>query len=87
MDDRHDPEHQYTIRGVPKPLDIVVRRQAKEEGMSLNRFAIRALENEVGQGKPRENHDLDWLCGTWVEDPETDRALEEQRRVDPDLWS
>jgi hypothetical protein len=31
-------------------------------------------------------HDLDDLAGTWVDDPEFDKAIEEQHKVDPELW-
>jgi hypothetical protein len=29
---------------------------------------------------------LDDLAGTWVHDPEFDKAIEEMHRVDPELW-
>jgi len=31
-------------------------------------------------------HDLDHFIGTWEEDPEFDRALEDQRQIDEELW-
>jgi hypothetical protein len=36
--------------------------------------------------KPGTRRDLTFITGTWVEDPEFDKILEEQRRIDPDLW-
>jgi len=32
-----------------------------------------------------ERVNLDDLAGTWVDDPEFDRAIEEQHRIDPEL--
>lgn len=29
---------------------------------------------------------MDDLAGTWVDDPEFDKAIEEQHRIDPELW-
>ena len=29
---------------------------------------------------------MDDLAGTWFDDPEFDRALEEMDQVDPELW-
>lgn len=78
-------ENQYTVRGVSKKLDLVARRRAREDGVSLNRLVLRALENEVGQGS-RERNDLDWLSGSWVEDAVFDQALDEQRKVNLADW-
>jgi hypothetical protein len=32
------------------------------------------------------HHDLDALAGTWEDDPEFDRAIADQDRVDEALW-
>lgn len=32
-------------------------------------------------------HDLDKFAGTWIDDPEFDRAMEEFDRIDEELWS
>jgi hypothetical protein len=37
-------------------------------------------------GTPRKYRSLEGIAGTWKEDPEFDRALEDQRRIDPGLW-
>ena len=78
---------QYTIRRVPSRLDQELRRKAREEQRSLNEVALRALERGLGlaEEQPRY-HDLDDLAGTWVDDPEFDRAIEAMDQVDPELW-
>jgi len=35
---------------------------------------------------PTEQYDLDFLFGSWVDDPNVDEALEDQRKIDPELW-
>lgn len=78
---------QYTIRGVPERLDQRLRRLAEEEGKSLNAVLIRLLERGLGIGEEEvRHHDLDDLIGSWVSDPECEAALEDQRRIDPELW-
>jgi hypothetical protein len=78
---------QYTLRQVPREVDSALRRKAKQEGKSLNEVALEALSRGAGiDQKPLENHDLDFAIGTWVEDPEFDKIIEEQRQIDPDMW-
>ncbi len=76
---------QYTLRNVPKSVDRAIRAAAKRQGRSLNEVAIEALLRGLGlDDAPRR--DLSALAGSWVEDPETDRVLAEQRQIDPELW-
>ena len=78
---------QYTLRNVPPAVDRALRRQAKQLSKSLNEVALLALTRGAGVSQEAsELHDLDFLFGSWVEDQEVDRALEEQRKVDTDLW-
>ncbi len=78
---------QYTIRGISEGLDKALRRRAESEGKSLNAVLVDSLHQAVGQvSLPVEYHDLDDLIGKWGEDPEFDRCLEEQDRVDVEIW-
>ncbi len=78
---------QYTLRNVPSHLDEVLRQRAQDQGKSLNDVALEALLNGLGlSGKPVKHRDLGDIAGTWVDDPEIDEALSEQRRIDPGLW-
>ena len=80
--------HQYTIRNVPARLDKALRRRAVERGVSLNTLVVQALESEAGlSAAPKIYDDLDDLFGSWVDDKAVDRALAEQRRVDPKDWA
>lgn len=79
--------HQYTIRNVPGPVHRKLARAAADRGMSLNSFLLELLTRESGVGEPpRVRNDLARFAGTWVHDPEVDRALAEQRVVDPREW-
>ncbi len=78
---------QYTIRSVPKVVDRSLRRQAARLGKSLNEVTVSALARGAGvEAEARQHHDVDFLFGSWVEDPAVDRSLAEQRTVDEDLW-
>ncbi|MEK6644189.1 MAG: antitoxin [Planctomycetota bacterium] len=79
--------HQYTIRAVPPDVDQALRRKARASGKSLNEIVLDVLARETSNtAEPKLHHDLDFLAGTWVEDPEFDRILEEQRQIDWEQW-
>lgn len=78
---------QYTIRNIPKTLDAMLRDRARKEGKSLNRVVVEAMARAMGiSSEPVRHRDLSHLARTWVEDPEFDRAIEHQNRIDEDLW-
>ncbi|MGH9340142.1 MAG: hypothetical protein ACRD1R_11295 [Acidobacteriota bacterium] len=78
---------QYTIRAVPARVDRELRRRARQEEKSLNEVSIEALTRGIGLAEERPRfHDLDQLAGSWVEDSEFEKAIEEQDQIDPSLW-
>ena len=78
---------QYTIRGVSDRLDARIREGASKEGKSLNEAVLEILKTGLGINENQVRYtDLDDLAGTWVNDPEFDRAIEEMDRVDSELW-
>ncbi len=80
-------EMQYTVRGVPSRVDEALRKRARQQEKSLNEVTLDALASAVGLGEERPlYHDLDALAGTWVSDPEFDRAIEMQDQVEPAAW-
>jgi hypothetical protein len=79
--------HQLTIRRVPERVKRLLQELAKREEKSLNQVSLEILERGLGlTSEEIVYHDLDDLAGTWVDDPEFDKAIEEQHRVDPELW-
>jgi hypothetical protein len=78
---------QYTVRGISERLDNCLRETAAKYGSSLNTVAVEALKKGVGLGdEPAEHHDLDDLAGTWVKDPEFDKAMSEMDQIDEAMW-
>ncbi len=77
---------QYTIRGVPREVDRVLRRKARQRKISLNQLLVEELSVIGGGASARRLRSLDDLGGVWQDDPEFDRILKEQRQIDPALW-
>ena len=78
---------QYTLRNVPKHVDRLLRQWAKREHKSLNDVLLAALSLAVGlAGEPPPQRDLTDVAGSWASDPDLERGLQEQRRIDPELW-
>lgn len=78
---------QYTLRNVPAQLDRLLRAKAKQEGKSLNEVLLESLARAFGLGaEPTRHRSLEDVAGTWVADAEVERALDDQRAVDADLW-
>ena len=80
-----------TVRGVPPDVAKVIRQRATRTGTSVNRVVIGLLEEGAGvRRKPRRvlHHDLDHLAGAWSREEARafEKALQEQRRIDPELW-
>lgn len=79
--------HQYTIRNVSPRVDRAIKKKAAARGLSLNAYLVALLESDAGvTPSTRRFDDLDWIIGTWVDDPAVDAALAEQRTVDPREW-
>jgi len=78
---------QYTLRKVPRAVDSALRRRARTERKSLNRVAVEALARGAGVADaPVAQRDLGDVAGTWREDPEFDRAVTAQHRMEKGLW-
>ena len=64
-----------------------MRERAERDGKSLNEVATEALARGLDlEAEPVQHRDLGAIAGSWVRDREVDRALDEQRTIDPDLW-
>jgi len=78
---------QITIRKVPRQLNAALRKKATRGGMSINSAGIEAMKKGLGLAdEPVRQRDLDFLAGTWIEDPKFDAALEAQRKIEPATW-
>ena len=78
---------QYTLRSIPKRIDVALREKARRERKSLNQATIEAIRRGLDlDEEPLKHRDLSDVAGTWVSDRATEKALGDQRRIDPDLW-
>jgi hypothetical protein len=84
---------QLTVRGVDDLLHNKLRQEARQRGLSVNRYVLQLLREGVGIKRSYgaadiEYHDLDHLFGTWSaeEVDEFERELAAQRQIDHDLW-
>jgi plasmid stability protein len=84
---------QLTVRKVDQDLHNGLKRQARQHGISVNRYVLHVLKQAVGlsknQQQPRIWHDLDHLAGTWTLEQASEFGLymNEQRDIDERLWS
>jgi hypothetical protein len=78
------PEIQYTIRGVPREVDRVLRRRATQRKLSLNQLIVEEL-TAVTTGA-RKRADFRDVTGKWTPDPAFDEIVASQRQIDPDKW-
>jgi hypothetical protein len=77
---------QYTVRGIPKEVDQALRKKAHQRKVILNRLLIEELTSATGAAPGRKLRSLQGIAGKWREDPEFDRALQEQRQIDWSAW-
>ena len=79
---------QYTLRNIPPDLDRALREAASKQRKSLNQVAVEALRRAVGLGQEGsvKRRDLADIVRTWKADPQIDAALEDQRRIDSEMW-
>jgi hypothetical protein len=74
----------YTVRGVPKEVDQILRKKAAQNGQSLNQVIVDELTRAT-LGRPRRS-DFSDLVGRWTRDPAFDEILASQRQIDWDKW-
>jgi hypothetical protein len=75
---------QYTIRGVPREIDVILRRKAAQRAQSLNQVILDELAAATGGRKPRA--DFSDLVGRWTPDAAFDDVIDSQRQIDLEKW-
>ena len=78
------PLVQYTVRGVPREVDIALRRKAAKRKLSLNQVIVEQL-SEAAIGV-RSRADFSDLVGKWTPDASFDEILAAGRKIDRDKW-
>ena len=75
---------QYTIRGIPREVDEALRKKAHQRKIGMNQLLVEVLMRATSTSAPLPVVEVN---GRRVkEDPEFDRVLEAQRKVDGELW-
>ncbi len=83
---------QLTVRGVDDELHTVIKREAQNKGISINRYVLEVLQETLHlkyrKSTMQRFHDLDNLAGTWDDDQavEFDQFLAKQRQIDENIW-
>lgn len=84
---------QITLRSIPDEIEVMVKKEAKAKGLSLNKTFIMLLEKATGvktkdKKKKAIYHDLDSLFGVWSKNDAIafNSSLQLQRKVDEELW-
>lgn len=75
---------QYTIRGVPREVDRVLRKRAAKRKQSLNQVILEELT--VATIGSKHHADFSDIVSGWTPDPAFDEILAAQRQIDWDKW-
>jgi hypothetical protein len=80
-----------TIRGLDEKAVAQIKKQARSQHSSVNKFVVEALQKIAFPGVPgqaREWHDLDGFFGSWTAE-EANQVMErcrKCRKIDAELW-
>ncbi len=73
---------QYTIRTVTKSLDNFLRRQAKQQGKSLNRVVLDYIEQATKLDLQQTDEDFEWIIGADTMDNASLQAIAQLKATD-----
>ena len=77
---------QYSIRGVPREVDRLLRERASRRHFSLNRLVVDELTLTRMTTGHAEKADFSDLVGKWTPDAAFDKIVKSQRRIDRSEW-
>jgi hypothetical protein len=77
-----------TVRGLGADELAALKQAAEQEGISMNRLALRRLSHQRAPAVPAGPSDLSCLAGTWSQEEAESfqEAIGPMDQVDPDLW-
>ena len=76
-----------TIEHLPVAVNDALESKARAEGKSVTEVAVDVLSRALGvepKAPVKRKRDLSRFRGTWVEDPEFDKAMELFETIDED---
>jgi hypothetical protein len=75
------------VDNLPPALSEALAKIARDEGRTLQDVAIDALKRGLRVADNSSDPiDLTDIVGTWVEDPEFDRAMQAFETIDSEIW-
>lgn len=75
----------YTLSSVPEHVEQELQRRAQEERKDISLVIVESLERGLGL-RVACHADLDFLIGSWEEDPAFDAAVASFEQIDEDQW-
>ena len=81
-----------TIRGIDSSVSEKLKQAADREGKSVNKYIVELISQNLGAQKKkkysRRYDDLDNLFGKWSKDEykKIQGHIDNQRKIDPELW-
>ena len=78
---------QYTLRNIPKEVDLVLKKKSQETGKSFNQVAVEAL-TDGAKVRVRERRDLSDIAGTLSlkEAQELEAEIKRQHQIELEVW-
>ena len=82
-----------TIRGIDPDMAERLKEVSSRQGKSINQLVLDILRQELGMEKrkryTRTYDDLDELFGRWSDSEfeQIQGSIDEERKIDPELWS
>jgi hypothetical protein len=81
----------FNLRGIPSEVMSLLKREAKENHISINFLILKIIEQSLGfnqQTKRTRYHDLDNLAGTWSakEGSDFEENIKFFDKIDSELW-
>lgn len=81
------PRFSDVLKDVRDGREVVISYGRKKEKVAVIIPYRKSRRRAVKPKSPSvENHDLDPFIGTWVDDPEFDKALKAFETIDTDIW-
>lgn len=80
---------QYTLRNIPKEIDVALKKLVLETGKSFNQIAVATLINGCNYTAKIKKRDLSDISGTLSEEEAKliELEIKRQHQIDPSLWS
>jgi len=80
-----------TIHGLDKKLDEIIRKKAKNSGLSINRTIKKLLKESLGMKGEKENmHKANFIdiFGSWTKEDEKEflKAVQDFEEIDKEEW-